>query len=221
MWRHIGLAVAAAAATLMVACTTAPLPPDWQVNARAALDRSVAAYLAGNTRVAAAEFDRARAEIARTGRADLMARAELMRCAVQVASLVFDACDGFEKLRPDAAAPERAYADYLAARAPSTQIALLPEAQRAAAAASAENAAAALRTIDDPQARLIAAGVLLRAGRAHPDVLALAVETASAQGWRRPLLAWLKVQLLRADKAGDVPAADQLRRRIALVEEAK
>jgi hypothetical protein len=49
-------------------------------------------------------------------------------------------------------------------------------------------------------------------------VLQIAVDTASSQGWRRPLLAWLNVQLLLAERAGAVAEAERLRRRIALVQ---
>lgn len=208
----------AVAALLVAACTSAPPPPDWQMNARGAIDNAVAAYLEGNTRVEAAEFARARREIARTGRIDLLARAELMRCAARVASLVFEPCADFEKLRPDAPATERAYADYLAAGLQAQDIALLPPPQRAVANASAESAAAALRAIDDPLSRLIAAGVLLQSKRASPEVLQAAVDAASAQGWRRPLLAWLNAQRLRAEQAGDKAEAERLRRRIGVVQ---
>jgi hypothetical protein len=44
--------------------------------------------------------------------------------------------------------------------------------------------------------------------------LTQAVETASSQGWRRPLLAWLGVQALRAEQAGDTDEAKRLRRRM-------
>ncbi|MEP7297433.1 MAG: hypothetical protein ABI702_14690 [Burkholderiales bacterium] len=181
------------------------------MNAKSASERSVAAYLTGNARIDAAELARARAEVARTGRADLLARVELTHCAAQVASLVFEPCSGFEPLRADVAAPESAYADYLAGRAPNA--ALLPEAHRAVAASSA-----ALGAIADPLARLIAAGVLFQTNRADPQVIQTAIDTASAQGWRRPLLAWLNVQLKRAEAAGAREDAEQLRRRIAIVE---
>jgi primosomal protein N'' len=59
--------------------------------------------------------------------------------------------------------------------------------------------------------------VLLRSGKATPQVLTNATETASTQGWRRPLLAWLGVQAMRAEKAGDTVEAQRLKRRIALV----
>jgi len=208
---------------LLAACSTAPPAPQWQSNARAALDRAVAAYLDGVTRVANAEFDLARRELASTGRAELVAMAELTRCAVRVASLDVRPCDGFEKLRPDATPAERAYADYLANRVQAGDVALLPEHHRpfAAGGLSGDAATSALAAIDDPLARLVATGVLFQDGRANPSAIALAVDTASAQGWRRPLLAWLGVQLALAEKAGDSAGAERLRRRIALVQDTR
>lgn len=212
-------APAAALALLLAACASGPPPAEWQANAQGSMERSVAAYLEGNARVELAEFDLARREMARTGRPDLLARAELLRCAARVASLVFEPCAGFEALRADAAAPELAYAAYLGGKAQPADLALLPPAQRGVAAASAPDAAAAaLRGIADPLSQLVAAGVLMQSGRASPAVLAQAADTASARGWRRPLLAWLGVQAKRADDAGDTPEAERLRRRIALVQ---
>lgn len=210
-------AALATATALLAACASGPPAPDWQTNAKAALDAAVAAYLRGETRAADAEFARARSEVARTGRADLAARVELTRCAAQVASVVFEPCRGFERLRADAPAAERAYADYLAARLRPQDAGLLPPQHRAIAAADAGAAVAALRGIDDPLARLVAAGVLFQSGRADPAAIATAAETASAQGWRRPLAAWLNVQLALAEKAGDVAEAQRLRRRLARV----
>lgn len=173
-------------------CAGGPPPPDWQLNARDALNAFERHYLAGDTRLAEQEFTRAKAEIARTGRGDLLARAELLRCAARVASLEFDDCPGFEALRAEAGAEELVYAEYLAGRN-----------DRAAA--------------EDPQSRLVAAGVHLRSGKATPAEIASAVDIASAQGWRRPLLAWLGVQAKRAEEAGDGEAVARIKRRIELV----
>lgn len=207
------LVPAALAALLLAACASTPAPPDWQMNAQGALARGLEAYLSGEDRVAAREFERGRAEVARTGRADLLARAELMRCAGRVASLMFEPCAGFETLRAGAAAPERAYADYLAGRSQPQDVAWLPPQHRAVAAG-----AASLPDAADPLARLVAAGVLMQAGRASPAVVAQAVDTASAQGWRRPLLAWLGLQARLAEQGGDAAEAARLRRRMALVQ---
>ena len=73
----------------LAACAGAP-PPDWQSNAHGALKGFTASYLSGDGKAAEAEFVRARGEIASTGRLDLMARAELLRCATRLASLELD-----------------------------------------------------------------------------------------------------------------------------------
>lgn len=222
-WR-LGLSGAALAGSLFAGCASGPPPPDWQGHAKAAVDRAVQAALVGDGRLEAQEFERARSELARTGRPDWLARAELMRCAAHTASLAFAPCEGFERWRSDAASAELAYAQYLAGqRLARENVALLPPAQQAAAAAIASGAAAPpdLRSVDDPLSRLIAAALLWRAGQASPETIELATQTASAQGWRRPLLAWLQVQALRAERAGATDEAQRLRRRIELVQGGK
>ncbi len=181
---------AVASAALLASCAGGPTPPDWQLDARAALQGFEKHYLEGNAKLAEAEFARAREEIRRTGRGDLLARAELIRCAARTASLEIDSCPGFEALRRDAGAEELAYADYLAGKGKHT-------------------------VTEDALSRLVAAGVAFRTTTVTPAQIAAAIDTASAQGWRRPLLGWLEVEAKRAEAAGDREAAERLRRRIA------
>lgn len=199
----------AAALLWLAACASGPPAPDWQAAAHGSLRAFQAAYFAGRTRAAEQEFARARSALAATGRPDLVARAELLRCAAQVASLDFDDCPGYRALAADAAAPERAYAAYLEGTAQAADRALLPEHQRNASSGN-------LAAIADPVSRLVAAGVLFRQAAIASEGIAVAVETASAQGWRRPLLAWLGVQEKRAEAAGDLAAAAAIRRRMEL-----
>jgi hypothetical protein len=176
----------------LAACSSAPPAPEWQGNAAWALQAFQERYLAGDTKAAEAEFAAARTELSATGKADLVARAELVRCAARVASLQFEPCAGFEALRADAGPEERAYADYLEGRVPRSPA-------------------------NEPFPRLVAYGVQLRTASITPEGMAAATEIASAQGWRRPLLAWLGVQLKRAQDAGDGETAARLKRRMELV----
>ena len=156
---------------MIAGCESGPKVPDWSINAVGHAERFTEAYFSGNTRIEAREFALARAEVARTGRADLVARIELTRYSARVASLEFGPCEGFEPLRADASDAERAYAHYLA-------------------------------------------------GQVSAQDAAQAVETASHQGWRRPLLAWLGVQARLADERGDAAEAARIRRRMDLVQPA-
>ena len=209
------LAIAVCALLALAACSSNPPPPQWPADAKGSSERAADAWLSGDSRIEAAEFNRARAELARTGQVALVARLELLRCATRVASLVVEPCAGFDALALDAAPAEQAYARYLAGTAQTADAALLPEVHRALVGRAAPDAAVA--AIQDPLSQLVAAGVLLRSGRATPTVIKQAVDTASARGWRRPLLAWLQVQQQRANAAGDAVAAAALQRRIDLV----
>jgi len=197
-------------ACALAACGTKKPSPAWEANAYGSLNSFSNAWLRGDTNIATTEFTRARAEVASTGRPDLVARAELVRCAAEVAALDFKPCVGYEALAQDAAPAERAYAAYIAGRWQDVDVAQLPEHHRPVIASGSAAA------IEDPLARLVASGALLRAGRMTPEGIKLAVETASEQGWRRPLLAWLGVQLKRAKDAGDAVATAQIQRRIDL-----
>lgn len=72
--------------------------------------------------------------------------------------------------------------------------------------------------IKDPLSRLVAAGVLLRGGAAATALLQQGVDTASEQGWRRPLMAWLLLQLKSEQQSGNREKAAQLERRLKLLQ---
>ena len=200
----------------LAGCAGNHMIPDWQINAHGALKSSIMAYLVGNSKLAAIEFSRARREIASTGRADLMARAELMRCAAQVASLEFSNCETFQMMLQDAAAEERAYANYLGGHWAELDTELLPAQHRAVLTVTGGT----LNAIEDPLSRLVAAGVLLRKGILAPEDITVVVQTASDQGWRRPLLAWLGVAIRRAEQSNDKEEVLLIQRRINLISSA-
>ncbi len=214
-WPPLGLLTLA-----LAACSSPPPQPDWQSGTHDAARRASRAALVGQARIAAQEWTLARRELAGTGSPALLARLELLRCAVQLASLEGGDCPAFELLRADAAAPERAYADYLAGRLAAADLALLPQAQRAAAAAPAGARDSAIAAIADPLARLVAAGAALQAGQATPQTLVLASDTASAQGWGHALQAWLLARQQRAQAAGEQALVQALQRRIDLIRSA-
>jgi hypothetical protein len=195
---------------LLAGCASKPVPPPWQTNAHDAIGAFTDAYLSGETRVADAEFARARLATTSTGRPDEVAQVELVRCAAQAASLVFDGCPGFAALADGATPAQRAYAAYLDGRWQEVKPELLPE-QHAAVVRGGRVA-----DVKDPLAHLVAAGSAFKAQRLPPDQIGVAIDAASAQGWRRPLLTWLGVAEKRAQASGDNAELERIRRRIAL-----
>jgi hypothetical protein len=208
------------AALIAIACTGCSVAPSpaWQADAHDALEGFTHAYLKGDTKVAMRYFAESRAAVAGTGRPDLVARMELIRCGVGTAALDFDACADYESMQADAAEGDRAYAGFLSGQFGRKDGAQLPpQYVGVAGAKDADAQNRALRDIEDPLSRLVAAGALFRGGRLSPDGISTAIETASEQAWRHPLLAYLNVQARLAEAAGDDKALAGIRKRIELV----
>lgn len=213
------IACCLAAALFLAGCSSSPPPPDWKMNAVSLLEHYQARWLEGDTQAADPALEKSRQEIARTGRLDLLARVELAACGTRIAALEFGDCTAYAPLAREAAGSDKAYARFISGDWTGLDGKLLPP--QYAALVGAGDAATANRAaleIKEPLPRLIAAGLLLKQGRATPATLAMATDTASERGWRRPLLTWLAVQLQRAQAAGDQAAIAHLQRRISLAE---
>ena len=217
----------------LVGCGTAKPPPAWQGKTMSASDAAVNAYLQGQVKVATIQMKQAQFSASSTGRPDAVYKLNLLQCALDVSSLSVVPCprpedvgirsDSFE---PDVRLDLEAYRAYLLGDAlDETAQARLPGAQRAAAAlpgtADEAKVLTVLVAIEDPLSRLVASGVWLRrqntADTAQNGVIALAVDTASQQGWRRPLAAWLTRQIRVAQAANDQPTAQRAQARLAIV----
>ena len=207
-----------AAGLLLSACAGGPMPPEWQSQSHASLERFRQQYLEGSSQLAERSFAEAKAAVASTGRPELAARVELVRCALGTAALDIDACTQFESMRGDATAEDQAYGDFVGGHLREQDASRLPAQYRGVAMARDEAVRnKGMQQIEDPVSRLVAAGALFRLAQLSPEGLTAAIDTASAQGYRRPLLAYLKVQARRAESAGDGAALQSIQKRIDLV----
>jgi hypothetical protein len=208
----------AAVVLVMAACSRAPPGPDWQIQARASLEEFRDLYLQGKPAAAERAYGRALAAISGTGDLAMRERAVLVRCGVAVAAVAFSECPASEGAAVRGS-EEKAYATFLSGEWSGLDRAALASAYRAVVTApSAEGRDTAMLAIEDPVSRLIAAGVLYRRAEISPKGIDGAIATASAQGMRRPLLAWLGIAEQLAIRRGDDAAAKQLRARITFAE---
>ena len=217
----------------LAGCGTAKPPPPWQAKTLSASDAAVSAYLQGQVKIAAIQMKQAQFSASSTGRPDAVYKLNLLQCALDVSSLSATPCPRPEDvgIRSDSFDPDvrfelEAYRAYLLGDSlDETVQSRLPKAQRAAAAlAGTTDAAKALKVlaeIEEPLSRLVAAGVWLRqqnmASSGQTGIIALAIDTASQQGWRRPLAAWLTRQIRVAQATGDAATARRAQARLAIV----
>jgi hypothetical protein len=210
---------ALAALLLLAACGGMP-PPDWKTDAADLIERYQKHALLGENTLAERYFRQAVAATGGAGRVSETAHLWLGHCATRRAMLIDDNCSEYAELaglEPNPA--DQAYYRFLTLSWDGLDAAQLPAQHRDLVRAPADKRPASLGTIKDPLARLLDASLLVMRREADATTLAMATETASAQGWRQPLLTYLKLQQQQALEQGHAESAARLGRRIQLVEE--
>lgn len=211
---------ALAGVILLTACGSGgPPPPDWKTDSADLIERYQKHALLGENTLAERYFQQAVAATGGAGRMTETARLWLVHCATRRAMLIDDACADYAELAavaPDAA--DQAYYRFLTLQWEGLDAALLPAQHRDLVRAAAGTRHAVPARVGDPLARLLEASLLVMRQEANAATLDVATETASSEGWRQPLLTYLKLQHEQAIAQGNAAAQARLARRIQLVE---
>ena len=206
---------------LLAACGSGgPPPPDWKTDSADFIGRYQKHALLGDNALAERYFKQAVAATGGAGRVAETARLWLVRCATRRAMLIDDACTEYAdlaRIAPNAA--DQAYYQFVTLRWEGLDASLLPRQHQDLLRAPASKRREMLGKIDDPLARLLDASLLVMRQEADASTLALATETTSSQGWRQPLLTYLKLQQKQAIAQGNTAELARLDRRIQLVEQ--
>lgn len=212
--------LALAALLLLAACGSGgPPPPDWKTDAADLIARYQKHALLGENTLAERYFQQAVRATGGAGRVGETARLWLVRCATRRAMLIDDACPEYAALADDAPSPvDATYHRFLNLHWAELDPSLLPTQHRELVRTPSDRRPQILARVDDPLARLLQASLLVMRQEAGAGTLSLAAETASAQGWRQPLLTYLTLQQRQALARNDLAESGRLARRIELVE---
>ena len=212
--------VAAACLAVLTACGTGgPPAPDWKVDSADLIERYKKHALLGENTIAERYFQQAIAATGGAGRVADTARLWLVRCATRRAMLLDDACTEYAELaRIEPNPTDYAYYRFITLRWNDLDVSHLPGQHREFMRAAPERRTEALRRVDEPLARLLDASLIVMRQEATRATLEIATETASARGWRQPLLTYLKLLHKLAVESGDAHEQERLKKRIDLVE---
>ena len=213
--------LALASLLMLTACGSGgPPPPDWKTDSADLIERYQKHALLGENTLAERYFQQAVGATGGAGRVAETARLWLVRCATRRAMLIDDACAEYAELAsiaPNAA--DQVYYQFITLRWEGLDVAQLPAQHRDMVRAPAGKRHAVIEKIDEPLARLLDASLLVMRREADANMLEVATETASSQGWRQPLLTYLKLQQEQAVAQGNLPEQARLARRMQLVEQ--
>jgi len=205
----------------LVACGARPAP-DWTQAGFNRLESFKKYNLEGNLALADINFKKAVEEIKKSGDLDILARAYLVRMALQVA--VLEKVEDREFLEIETLEPHPVNANFhafLTGRFASVQQGLLPEQYRGVSKRLRAGQTAGLSRevagIEDSVSRLIASGVCVMQNRYDEDLLTNAAEAASHNGWKKALLAYWEKLRSHYEARGQTDKALAIAKRIQII----
>jgi hypothetical protein len=206
---------------LICACSSVTVPV-WKDKAYRHLEDYKINFLDGKEDATEFHFIKARREIAASNDLNLLTIAYLTKYALHTASLEsFDASEFVKLYRLEPKAADMAYCHFLKGNFNAVDLTVLPArytgVMKAAAGKDVTLAAREIAAIDDPLSRLVAAGVWVRYMSYDENILQTAINTASANGWRRPLWAYLSKLQTYYQERGDKSKADIIKERLELL----
>ena len=210
-----------AALLLLSACGSSGPRTDWKTDSVDYIERYKKHALLGEQTIAERFFQRALNATGGAGRIGDTARLWLVHCATQRANLHDDDCSEYVDLaKLETSAEDHAYYQFVTLKWNEIDAAKLPPQYIPLVKAETTRLNAQLAAIEDPLSRLLAASLVTQRGQADHATLVIAMETASAQGWRQPLLTYLKLLEKSAAARGASSEQQAYTARIRLIEEA-
>lgn len=207
---------------ILTACgSSGPPVPDWKSDSVDFIERYKKYALLGENTLAERYFQQALRATGGAGRVSETGRLWLVHCATRRASLLDDDCSEYVDLaRIETSAEDRAYYQFVTLDWSGLDASKLPAQYTGLVKADAARINTQIATIVDPLSRLLAASLVTLRRQADHATLILAMETASTQGWRQPLLTYLKLLEKSAIERGATGEQQAYALRIRLIEEA-
>ncbi|HOG18122.1 MAG TPA: hypothetical protein PLB96_12345 [Syntrophales bacterium] len=209
---------------LVVACGGSKPIRDWVNISHSQMETFKRDALTGRTSTGGIYYGKAIEEIKKSGNVDLLAKAYLIRMAIQVSLLEDPNEEDFLKVDAvESVAENKSYYYFLTGRFDRVDEKALPATYRPLQNAlrngdSSAEIAKLLEKIDDSLSRLIGAGIVVRRGNADEATLLAALGVASEQGWKAAVILYLGQLQSYYERTGQTAKAAATRARLSLIE---
>ncbi len=197
--------------------------PDWQNNSFKYMEYFKKYFLTGNERKSEIYFTKAVEEIKKSGDLNILAKAHLTKCAVRVATLEEIDCNEFNVIEGIGGNRENNnFYTFLKGNFDNVDGILLPERYqkffKSIKTDTIEDRNSEIVKIEDPLSRLVTVGLSVKHGRYNESTLKTALDVASAQGWKKALLAYLEEIKSFYQKTREAAKADKVQQKINLIQ---
>lgn len=206
----------------VLSCSFPSFAPTWKDEAARHLNAYKSHFLSGSNVTAELYFSKTQNDLSSGNDVSGLAMLYLTKYALHAASLESFETSVFAKLyRLEPNAAHMSYCHFLKGNFTAVDVRALPPRYagvlKAALGKDLSSVLREINAIDDPLSRLIACGVWVRYLPYDEAILQTSVATASANGWRRPLFAFLEKLQSYYLEHGDQNKAETIKLRLEIL----
>lgn len=202
-----------ALALLFSGCSSQPAPA-WQQDGNTTMTNFINAHMEGNDKFAQNYYAKLVESLKLTADPDIMVIAPLTKCAMNIALFEDYGCSDAEPYLPALKKKENIrYLNFVSGRKTD-----LPSRYNDlnVSVCSAEVVNLKIKKLDEPLSKIIGSSVAVRNKCYDENTLMNAIDTASAEGWKRTVLVYLDLLLKFYEEKGYAKKAEAVAKRIEL-----
>jgi len=204
-----------AVAVVLSGCSSQPAPA-WQQDGNTSMTNFINAYMEGNDKFAKNYYTKLVESLKLTADPDVMVIAPLTKCAMNIALFEDFGCSDAEPFLPAVKKKNNIrYLNFVSGRKSD-----LPSRYKDlnVSVCSTEVINLKIKKLKEPLSKIIASSMVVRNKCYDENTLTNAVNTASAEGWKRTVLVYLDLLLKFYDEKGLTEKAEAVARRIELAQ---
>jgi len=208
---------------IIAGCATVEIP-EWRFASFNQLENFKNALLTGKRDSAELHFQKAVAEINKSGDINILARAQLTRCALHAALLQAIPVEDYLLLENLSPMPDnRQFLLFLRGDFHLVDPNRIPEqyrdSLRAIRQGGIKEVQQALLKIENDLSRLITVGLVVRYGSYNEAILQTAIDTASKNGWKGALMVYLAAMQHHHEKQNEPEKAARVEKLMKLIQQ--
>jgi hypothetical protein len=198
---------------LIFSCSSQPAPA-WQSDSFVSMNNMIRSYLEGNDRFAQNYYEKFILNLEKTTDPDEIVKGHLIKCSLDFSLMNYRTCSEAEPFIPILKNEENLiFYNFISGKSSKT-----PEKYEKVAKYSSPCELSSInkeiKKFDEPLSKLIASSFAVKSGCYDDITLKNAIDTASAEGWKKASIRYLEFAADHFEKNGKNDKAENLRKRI-------
>lgn len=204
------------AISILSSCSSQPAPA-WQQDGNTTMTNFINSYMEGNDRFALNYYSKLVESLSLTADPDIMVIAPITKCAMNIALLKESSCPDIEPFSGTLKKKENLKYLNLVSGAKSDLPSKYRDLAKGTSPCSTEVTNLKIKKLDTPLSKIIGVSLAFHSGCYDEKTIMMAIDSASAEGWKRTALTYLDILLRYYEEKGLDEKAEAARKRIDLI----